>query len=532
MTQTKFFGGVNINGQYSFPNTIGTTGQSLVVDGSGNVVWANVSGGTSGTTSPAGSDTFIQFNDSNSFGANSGLTYDNTFNSFFTESKISNKTTTLTNGITNFLGQSASGASSIIYNNPSSGASAFTSVLIGDLTNLGGEDNQTFLGYLNTSNFESSNLNISLDGIQMLNYDPLAYQADLVLSPQNNVVRLIYDNSLLNTSGGVSISDSNTLIRFNDNASGTTSFAEFDSTETEISFVDSSNSGTTSFAKFTNNDTELYFIDNNNNVRSYLDLELTGINLKYENAVSSTGFYINDTQIAANFNNTGITQSFNVTNEISPSVFVKNFEVTTDGNVTINSEYTFPNTDGSTGQVLQTNGAGTVSWENPYIGGLFSQTGDSTTVSATTTETSIVGNGVGTLTVPANGFQVGDSFHAKIGGYISNNNNAELTIRLKSDTGTTLTTIGPITLPSMTNQFWEMEIDFTVRSTGSTANIQTNGQFVYIRNFLNNYNGYGFNTTGTFNTTVDNTLYITVEWDTNNASNAIMSDLFYLKKVY
>ena len=36
--------------------------------------------------------------------------------------------------------------------------------------------------------------------------------------------------------------------------------------------------------------------------------------------------------------------------------------------------------------------------------------GDSVVVSGTTSETSIIGGGVGTLTVPANGFSVGDSF--------------------------------------------------------------------------------------------------------------------------
>jgi len=84
----------------------------------------------------------------------------------------------------------------------------------------------------------------------------------------------------------------------------------------------------------------------------------------------------------------------------------------------------------------------------------------------------------------------------------------------------------------MTDQFWETEIDFTIRTTGATANIQTNGQFVYIQNSGNNYNGYGFNTTGTFDTTVNNALEITAEWDSNNASNSIMSDIFYLKRVY
>ena len=34
------------------------------------------------------------------------------------------------------------------------------------------------------------------------------------------------------------------------------------------------------------------------------------------------------------------------------------------GNITFNEAFTFPNTDGSDGQVLKTNGNGTISWQN------------------------------------------------------------------------------------------------------------------------------------------------------------------------
>ncbi len=42
--------------------------------------------------------------------------------------------------------------------------------------------------------------------------------------------------------------------------------------------------------------------------------------------------------------------------------------------------------------------------------GLFAQTGNSTIISGTTVESTLINGGVGTLSVPANGFQVGDSF--------------------------------------------------------------------------------------------------------------------------
>jgi hypothetical protein len=48
--------------------------------------------------------------------------------------------------------------------------------------------------------------------------------------------------------------------------------------------------------------------------------------------------------------------------------------------------------------------------------GLYAQTNLSTPVVNTTVETTIVGSGIGTLTVPANAFKIGDSFVAKMCG--------------------------------------------------------------------------------------------------------------------
>ncbi len=199
--------------------------------------------------------------------------------------------------------------------------------------------------------------------------------------------------------------------------------------------------------------------------------------------------------------------------------------------MTFNNSFTFPNTDGSTGQILQTDGSGNVSWANPYIGGLFSQTGDSVTVSATTTETSILGGGVGTLTVPANTFQVGDSFHCKIGGNLSAVNSEDLTIRIKSNVllAEFDVTFDTSNFPS----FWELEVDFTIREVGVAGVIQTNSHFNYIATGGGGtYEGKGYNTNATIDTTSSNTLDITVEWGSTNAGNAILSDIFYLHKVY
>jgi hypothetical protein len=99
--------------------------------------------------------------------------------------------------------------------------------------------------------------------------------------------------------------------------------------------------------------------------------------------------------------------------------------------------------------------------------GLFAQTANSTPITNTTTETSLINGGVGSLTVPANGFQVGDSFRAVFGGVINANNNQTIRIRVKAgsivllDSG--LQNLGS----SVINDVWSLNIDFTIRQIGA-----------------------------------------------------------------
>lgn len=174
---------------------------------------------------------------------------------------------------------------------------------------------------------------------------------------------------------------------------------------------------------------------------------------------------------------------------------------------------------------------------NPFTttGGLFAQTAASTPVVNTTTETTILNGGVGVVSVPANGFQVGDSFHAMLSGILSANNNDTIRIRVKSG-GTVLGDSGLITLPSITNKFFDIKIDFTVRQIGGpgASSIATSGQFTYSKDASNSFEGVDFlsiNNT-TFDTTVGNTLDITVEWGTADLSNSISTELFVLSKTY
>lgn len=166
---------------------------------------------------------------------------------------------------------------------------------------------------------------------------------------------------------------------------------------------------------------------------------------------------------------------------------------------------------------------------------LFAQTVQGGAVTATSVETTVIGTGIGSLVIPANGFVVGDSFHAKVGGVISCVNSETIRIRIKSGS-IVLADTGAISLSASSSKAWEMEMDFTIRVIGvaTVANIISSGQFTYNKDSNNVYEGQGFNNLNstTFDTTASNTLDVTVEWGSNNVGNSINSEVFALTKTY
>jgi hypothetical protein len=167
----------------------------------------------------------------------------------------------------------------------------------------------------------------------------------------------------------------------------------------------------------------------------------------------------------------------------------------------------------------------------PTVYGLFAQTGSSTPVSGTTVETSIIGSGTGTLSVPSNGFRVGDSFSAKLNGHISCVGSATIHIRVKANS-VLLGDTGVIALDTTTGKHWQLDLNFTIRSIGSVGSIASFGSFGYIKNSGLNYEGSNFVTITPLDTTILNTINITAEWNTTNSGNSIYSDIFVLNKIY
>jgi hypothetical protein len=167
--------------------------------------------------------------------------------------------------------------------------------------------------------------------------------------------------------------------------------------------------------------------------------------------------------------------------------------------------------------------------------GLFAQTGNSIAVSATTVETTIINGGTGTLSVPANGFSVGDSFRADFGGILNVGNNQTMRIRVKTGSVVLLDSgLQPVT--NITNDVFTFSVNFTIRQLGGpgVADIVSLGAFHYTKTANSAVEGFSFNTVNntTFDTTINNTLDVTVEWGSTSTSNSIYSDIFVLNKIY
>jgi hypothetical protein len=169
--------------------------------------------------------------------------------------------------------------------------------------------------------------------------------------------------------------------------------------------------------------------------------------------------------------------------------------------------------------------------------GLYAQIVNSTPVTATTSELSLINStdGIGTLTVPANGFRVGDSFRADFGGQFSSKNNDTIRIRVKTG-NVILADSGVQTMSAAVDDIWQLSINFTIRELGAAgvADIVSLGVFHTTKQSNGAPQGFAFNTINntTFSTTVTNVLDVTAQFSSNSPLNSIFTDIFVLNKIY
>ena len=166
--------------------------------------------------------------------------------------------------------------------------------------------------------------------------------------------------------------------------------------------------------------------------------------------------------------------------------------------------------------------------------GLFSQIENGPTVIYTDGESSIVGNGVGGRSVPADYFSVGNAFKFFVHGDMTSLNNAQLRIKIKEGAATIAQTT--IVLVATTSEHFDMDITFIVRAVGGAgvAKLLTVGTFSYSKSSNNLSEVFHFDSLEetNFDTTVATTLDVTAEWLTSGAENQLFTQSLNLYKIW
>ena len=170
------------------------------------------------------------------------------------------------------------------------------------------------------------------------------------------------------------------------------------------------------------------------------------------------------------------------------------------------------------------------------MGGLYSQTADSEPVTGTGVEGTLIGTGVGALEIPANVFEVGNSYLVQAYGIIDCENNDLITIKVLGGSllePITLATTGELTLRQASNKVFIMNIHFTIRA------IEERSLGAIITTFDLRYESDSstrlesklvISTNNNFSTAISNTLNITATFSQNTGS--IYTQLFNLYKIF
>jgi hypothetical protein len=189
---------------------------------------------------------------------------------------------------------------------------------------------------------------------------------------------------------------------------------------------------------------------------------------------------------------------------------------------------------------MNNGGINNVSSINGYssVGGVFAGTSDSLTLTASTAEQSILPTTfVGGLTVPANGFNIGDSFHLVLAGDFGSQNGDTINIRLYGGATSTIVLADlAVPLVSSSSVSFEVEVDFQLRNIGGAgvADICSNFDFTYNGGAGGAFRGERgvFQNNTTFSTLTNNVLLVTAQFSSNNANNSIKTSVSKLSKTF
>jgi hypothetical protein len=166
------------------------------------------------------------------------------------------------------------------------------------------------------------------------------------------------------------------------------------------------------------------------------------------------------------------------------------------------------------------------------VGGLYSGLSDGALVQGGFLGSLLPGTGtpVNGLTVPANGFEVGDSFHLVCAGDIPVGDKDDVITITLNQNGAQLAQLS-VDMEDSTNTFFELEADFQVRSKGVTGQIITNFDFTFNKQLLKDFKGSRHVQLSTIDTTTASTLTLTAQF-AGQFNSTLRTRLFYLRKQF
>lgn len=170
---------------------------------------------------------------------------------------------------------------------------------------------------------------------------------------------------------------------------------------------------------------------------------------------------------------------------------------------------------------------------NKYSHTLFVQT-ELKTIENTTTETSLIGNGIGNRSILANKLYLGKTYRSNIKGLISGVKGNTAIIRIKIGNQTIIQNIAEIPA-TVTNTYCESNLTYLcVGITGTTAQIICEGKTTIL-------GGVGLNTTYsrslimtepiTIDNQIDNQIDVTYQWSVASALNKLTNTMAELEEI-
>lgn len=175
----------------------------------------------------------------------------------------------------------------------------------------------------------------------------------------------------------------------------------------------------------------------------------------------------------------------------------------------------------ASGKVLMSDASGNANWSYSKNRTLFVSTSNGLD-SNSTTETSIVGTGSGSMTIGANTLLVGQCIEINVRGYHNATGSPNITIKVKMGS-TVIGTTGAVASGTSTNEEFEVNFKIWVRSiSGSICLVSGQGQYIEgttgaSQNFFNMNNISDIS----FNPTISNLLDITATWGTASSNDVI-----------